>query len=313
MSGQIDVTVRSDRLTDPDVLAWMADLRQRVLGEHGYQEGDTCGQGEGAPELCPGPSLDELLGAAQGGTPEQIDAVLDAVPPYFLQSVLSPERDVANLAFGIRLMPLERQEAVISEIEEQLDPPAGVEAAVTGLPVLAARANAELSAPGARLLAVLIGLVAVFAVLLLVRRDRRAAALPLIPIAMATGWAALALFILRVPLNPMSAALGAVVIAISTEFSVLLSARYREERAAGASAQRAVELAYGSTGAAVLRIGADGDRRLRGADRLRHPDAARFRGGYGDRSGGVIDRGDGGAPGGACLGGGARPVQRPRP
>jgi uncharacterized membrane protein YdfJ with MMPL/SSD domain len=54
----------------------------------------------------------------------------------------------------------------------------------------------------------------------------------------------------------MSVTLSALVIAISTEFSVLLSARYAQERAAGAGPARAIELAYASTGAAVLASGA---------------------------------------------------------
>ena len=41
-----------------------------------------------------------------------------------------------------------------------------------------------------------------------------------------------------IPLNPMSATLGALVIAIATEFSVILSARYHEERGAGRSGRR---------------------------------------------------------------------------
>src|SRR5204863_473169 len=82
-------------------------------------------------------------------------------------------------------------------------------------------------------IALLVGVLAVFLVLLAIRRRVRLAAVPLIPIALATGWSAALLFLLRIPLNPMSAALGALVIAISTEFSVLLSARYREEREAG--------------------------------------------------------------------------------
>jgi predicted RND superfamily exporter protein len=60
---------------------------------------------------------------------------------------------------------------------------------------------------------------------------------------------------LEVDLNPMSVTLGALVIAISTEFSVLLSARYREERAAGAAPARAIETTYASTGAAVMASG----------------------------------------------------------
>ena len=61
---------------------------------------------------------------------------------------------------------------------------------------------------------------------------------------------------LEVDLNPMSVTLGALVIAISTEFSVLLSSRYRQEREKGAGPERALALTYGSTGAAVLASGA---------------------------------------------------------
>jgi len=58
-----------------------------------------------------------------------------------------------------------------------------------------------------------------------------------------------------VPLNPMSAALGTLTIAIATEFSVILSARFREERGAGHSLAEALRRAYGRTGAAVLASG----------------------------------------------------------
>jgi predicted RND superfamily exporter protein len=64
------------------------------------------------------------------------------------------------------------------------------------------------------------------------------------------------LFALRVPLNPMSVTLGALVIAISTEFSVLLSERYREERGRGLAPREALERTYRSTGVAVLASGA---------------------------------------------------------
>jgi hypothetical protein len=89
-----------------------------------------------------------------------------------------------------------------------------------------------------------------------VYRRLERAVVPLIPIALATGWSALILFALRIPLNPMSATLGALVIAISTEFGVLLSARYRAERVAGHPPAEAMERTYRSTGAAVLASGA---------------------------------------------------------
>ena len=88
--------------------------------------------------------------------------------------------------------------------------------------------------------------------LLAVHRRAQRAWVPLVPIALATGWSALVLFALRVPLNPMSATLGALVIAISTEFAVLLDGRYREERRAGLPVAAALRRTYRSTGAAVL-------------------------------------------------------------
>ena len=63
------------------------------------------------------------------------------------------------------------------------------------------------------------------------------------------------LWLLGVPLNPLSATLGALVLAISTEFAVLLSARFESERAAHAPAE-ALRRTYRSTGAAVLASGA---------------------------------------------------------
>jgi uncharacterized protein len=62
----------------------------------------------------------------------------------------------------------------------------------------------------------------------------------------------LALWISGIPLNPMSAALGALTIAIATEFSVILTARFHEERSGSASIAEALGRAYSSTGAAVL-------------------------------------------------------------
>jgi len=72
---------------------------------------------------------------------------------------------------------------------------------------------------------------------------------------LATGWSSLVLWVTGVPLNPMSATLGALVIAIATEFSVLISARYHEERARGGTMGEALRRTYARTGAAVMASG----------------------------------------------------------
>src|SRR4051794_9649237 len=255
VGGQIDVLVRSDHLTSPATLNWMSAYQARLLKRFGYTDKRGCGKAE----LCPAFSLPDLFGGEGGNgrvtSQAQVDQLLDVVPAYFSQSVITADRRTATMAFGIRLMPLDRQKEVMDIMREELHPPKGVSAQLAGLPVLAADANAAVSSPWRRILTLVLGLLAVAAVLLVAFRSWRRALTPLVPIALATGWSALVLFAIRVPLNPMSVTLGALVIAISTEFSVLLSERYRSERRGGLDPAAALERTYRSTGAAVLASG----------------------------------------------------------
>jgi uncharacterized protein len=252
VAGEIDVVVEGKDLTDPAVVKWMRDYQADLLKRFGYTTKNGCGEAR----LCPALSLPDLFrSAASTQDREAVRGLLDAVPAYFSQAVITADRRTATLAFGVKLMPLDEQKQVMDDMERRLDPPPGVRARLAGLQVLGAEANAALSSPLRRLLTLLAGLVAVGLVLLATYRRWERAWVPLVPIALASGWSALVLFALRVPLNPMSATLGALVIAISTEFSVLLTARYREERAAGLEPTEALRRTYRSTGAAVIASG----------------------------------------------------------
>ena len=146
VSGEIDVAVRADDITRPAVLRWMTSFQSGVLRAHGYREGKRCTQAHDAPELCPALSL-PTCSAPRAAISRGCASCCAHVPPYFSQGVITPDRRTANLAFGIRLMPLDRQKEVVDDIKRRLDPPDGVEAAVVGLPVLAAEANGALSSP----------------------------------------------------------------------------------------------------------------------------------------------------------------------
>ncbi len=259
VSGEIDVTVHSPDVTDLSTVRWMVNYEQALLSHYGYLETKGCSQST----LCPALSLPDLFSAGSGAGPAaaagltqtQIRDLLSAVPSYFSQAVITSDHREAVLAFGIRLMPLSRQQRVINYMQSQLRPPPGVSAQLAGLPVLAAQANTALSSATRRLLTLIAGLIAVGLVLLAVFRQAERALVPLVPIALATGWSALILFSTRIPLNPMSATLGALVIAISTEFSVLLAERFRQERARGHDLREALIRTYRSTGMAVLASG----------------------------------------------------------
>jgi hydrophobe/amphiphile efflux-3 (HAE3) family protein len=253
VAGEVDLVVQGADLTQPGVVRWMRDYQAGLLKKYGYSASNGCGKAE----LCPALSLTDLFRSDSSASSQaQIRALLDAVPAYFSQAVITKDRRTANLAFGVRLSSLERQQQIYDDMRARLKPPPGVTAELGGLPVIIAGANHTLSDPLARLGTLLAGLLAVGLALLAVYRRLERALVPLVPIALATGWSALVLFAIRIPLNPMSATLGALVIAISTEFSVLLTARYREERAEGLGTADALRATYASTGAAVLASGA---------------------------------------------------------
>ncbi|HUE26188.1 MAG TPA: MMPL family transporter [Solirubrobacteraceae bacterium] len=258
VSGELDVVVHSSNVATPKTIGWMLQYEDTLLTHYGYLETKGCSHAT----LCPALSLPDLFCSGSQSTAactnlsaSQISGLLDAVPGYFSQAVITRDRREATLAFGIRLMPLSRQQRVIDYMRAQLHPPPGITAQLAGLPVLAAQANADLSSAGRRLLTLLAGLIAVGLVLLAVFRNPKRALVPLIPIALATGWSALILFLIGIPLNPMSAAMGTLVIAISTEFSVLLSERFRQERRDGYELADALSRTYRFTGAAVLASG----------------------------------------------------------
>ncbi len=250
VGGQVDVLVQGRDLADPDVVAWMARYQRDVLRSVGYDAGRGCGRAA----LCPAFSLPDLF-SSRPASRRQVTGLLDAVPPYFSQGVISEDRRAATLSFGLRLMPIADQQRVLDGLRSRLHPPPGVRARLAGLPVLVAEANDAISSPWRRVATLLGSLLAVAVVLLVAFRHWRRAAIPLVPIALATGWSALVLFALRIPLNPLSVTLGALVVAISTEFSVLLSERFRTERRAGRTTEAALAATYASTGRAVLASG----------------------------------------------------------
>jgi uncharacterized protein len=258
VSGELDVSVRAPDLTDPAVITWMAGFKKRVLESNGFRgEDPSCLQAE----ICPGPALSDFL--VRGGetpTQEGIEGTLAALSPYALRQVapVDPETgrigDEALMSFGIRAQSLDDQQALIERVRSEIgEPPEGVEVELTGLPVIAAQSASDLNS--SRYWITLAGLAAVALVLLLVYRSWRRALVPLLPTVLATGWASLVLWITDIPLNPMSAALGALTIAIATEFGVLLVGRFHEERGGGLEVEAALGRAYARTGAAVLASG----------------------------------------------------------
>ncbi len=243
-TGDLEVLVEAPDLTDPATIEWMAGFKRRVLKED---------------DVTAGPALSDFLTRGGKVTKSGIEATLAAMSPYSLQQVapLGPNDKVGHQAligFGIKSQTLAEQEALLKSVRAQIGaPPPGVEVSLTGLPVIATEAGSELSS--SRYWLALAGLGAVALVLLGLLRSFRRALVPLLPTVLATGWASLLIWLSGIPLNPMSAALGALTIAIATEFAVILSGRFEQERSIGLDVAAALRRAYARTGAAVVASG----------------------------------------------------------
>jgi predicted RND superfamily exporter protein len=274
ISGDVNVTIKAADPASPAVISWAEDFQQRVLSRHGFNgSAASCADAQ----ICPALSLTDFFGGSgtSSATSRQsagdVRALVQALPCFISQIVIShqgecsptagetPIGDTADIAFGIRVQPLSDQQDLIDDIRAQIDPPGGpapppgTTVELAGLPVLAAEANTDLS--HSRWWLPLVGLLAVGVVLAAIYRSVRRAVVPLVPVLMATGWSGLVVAALGISLNPMSATLGALVIAIATEFSVILSARYAGERRAGLPVGEALRRTYLRTGAAVLASG----------------------------------------------------------
>ena len=263
VSGQLQVAVEAPDFSDPATIQWMAEFKQRVLEENGFSGSQpSCLKAE----ICPGPALSDFLVSSKRKEQlkqSDIRATLRELPPYDLEQLapVDPKTGLpghlALLSFGIRAQSLQGQQSVIERVRSEVGepgapggPPEGVRVRFAGLPVITATAGSDLSS--SRYWLTLAGLVAVALALLAAYRSFIRALVPLVPVVLATGWSSLVLWLTQIPLNPMSAALGALTIAIATEFSVILAARFREERGGGLGVAEAIRAAYARTGPAVF-------------------------------------------------------------
>lgn len=265
-SGEVDLVVRAPDVTDPEVVEWLGKVRAEILRQTGYLR-DT---GEGAEvescrgaELCPGPSIPDFIPVGTPGLDSAgVRQGLAQLPPEERRSIipggLSGEgsREVTRIPFVLRSPSVEGQRSAIAAIEDAIGPdsrsgppPTGTTAEITGVPAIVSESLDRLS--GERYLLLLVALVAVAAILLITGRSLVGALSVMLPVLVAVGWSSLLLATVGISLNPLSAVLSLMVVAVATEFGVILAARYREERASGAREVPAMRAAYGRTGMAV--------------------------------------------------------------
>ena len=241
-ASELALMVQTDDVLRPDILAWMQDFQKKQMEAHS--------------QLQRANSLPTLLTAANNGvmpSPDQTQRLLGVVPPGILNSMLSADHTRASVIFSIGEMSLVDRRAVINDIAVNADPPQGVTLMAGGLAVIGAETTNALSQN--RGLMIIAALGAICLGLFAIYRNPAKAVLPLLPVVLALSASSVVLYLLGIELNPLTSVSGPLIIAMGTEFTVLLMSRYFEEREKGASPRVAMDVASLRIGRAIAASG----------------------------------------------------------
>ncbi len=247
-SSQLGIMVEADDITRTneqgqyDVLSWMLDFEARQLKEH-------------PNELLSSDSIASITSRVIGGPPtrEDVEAILAIAPDAITNTFISEDRTRAHIIFAIGPISLHERKDLLAEMESDLDAPPGVTATPSGLAVIGIEAVDALSANRALMIYAALGGVLIW--LMISYRNLVKTVLPLLPVLIAVGGSSVAIYLLGIELNPLTAVSGPLIVATCTEFSVLIMARYFEEREHGHAPREAVSSASLRIGRAITASG----------------------------------------------------------
>ena len=230
-------------VTDQDVLDWMLPFEERERSQH-------------SQDIRQSNSLASFTTSVTGEPPTTASAeqVVSTAPRALADNVVNSDRTMASITFALSdQLTLDAQRTLTEQIERDARPPAGVTLAPAGISVVGTAAVDAISSN--RDLMSLVAIVAILATLLAWFRNPVKAIAPLLPVVLALGASAMLLYFSGVEYSPLTSISGPLIIAMGTEFNVLLMSRYFEERAAGLDARAAMSKASLRIGRAIAASG----------------------------------------------------------
>ena len=213
-----DLLVQGSRVTDLDTVKWIKQFQDYELSHHAEMTGAT--------------SIVTYILQYNGGvmpeTQAELNAVLQKIPEDTRKSVLSDPM-CGTIRFSTIKISISKQNSLKEQIKKDiafLEPPIGISIEPAG--------NFEVTTTLLRAMSeskdtmTMLGFVFVFVFLILVYRHLHAVS-PIIPIIFVVGWNAVAMYILGITYNPLTATLGSMTIGVAAEYTILVMERYAEE------------------------------------------------------------------------------------
>ena len=205
------------------------------------------------------PSIKQANGGEIPWDQTQIRGLIEAIPASILSRQLDGhDTALIKLNVGQELTNLgaEGTDRLIKEIDKDIvwhQPPPGVSVRQTGDAVVMTTVIGALTTGRTEM--TLLGLVLIFAVLLLIYRDLIKALLPVLPMLVVIGWMGGVMYLADMKYTPLTATLGALILGVGSEYAILMMERFYEELAKIGEPMEALKITARRIGSALIASG----------------------------------------------------------
>ena len=185
-------------------------------------------------------------------TESGLKELMEDIPDQQQKLLINESGTKGVITVGIKHLEAEPLKNFIDDLNHYLNDnqPANMETMVTGKSVLDVEMVSGLTT--GRYKMTLLGMALVFLGLLTVYRHPIKALIPLLPITLIIGWSGAVMYFAEISYTPLTATLGALIIGIGTEFTILIMERFYEERENGNSGIDAIRIANQKTGKSIF-------------------------------------------------------------
>lgn len=248
-TDSLQFLVQADDMTDPKILDWMDRFGSYLVSSRDQAYGAV--------------SIATYVKQANGGemptdrtrAREIIDSLPWTVRDRYLNGHNTAIIDV-NIKDARKNLGTEGVDRLIKEFDKDLawmTPPPGVSVRETGDSVVMTTTIGALT--NGRIEMSLLGLVLIFALLLVIYRDLIKALLPVLPMLVVIGWMGGVMYLGGLKYTPLTATLGALVLGVGSEYAILMMERFYEELERVGDPFEALKITANRIGSALVASG----------------------------------------------------------
>nr|WP_048178948.1 hydrophobe/amphiphile efflux-3 (HAE3) family transporter [Methanosarcina sp. MTP4] len=250
MGDHLNIILKVRDNSDPQVLEWMDEFSRHEVVNRGHVYAAT--------------SIVDLVKERNGGsipeTSEEIREIYSEIPASQSREykqgsqLLTIDLDIGQAMENLEITGIKELRDIIKEDVQWMQPPPDVTVTITGQSVAMIDIISALTS--GRVFMTMLGIGLVLLGLIVVYRNPVKALSPIIPMFIVVGWSGLVMSGLGLAYTPMTAVLGALILGVGSEYSILMMERYFEEKENGLDPVGAINQAVTTTGSALIASGA---------------------------------------------------------